>query len=357
MALLFTVVPHSVGAANETVAVIEAAFGAVQKDKTGTIIAVDLANDRASASDEVAKKALELPDLKSLRIAGSTIKPESFAALKSQTELTDLFLKDVKINDNQLHEALKPLIKLQRLTLRRLPDITTVPVLPALRNLSLLEISFTPNTLPTVLANNDLTALDLRGCNGLTADNYKTLSALSKLVDLKIGGFAVNDEVLKAITPLPNLTGLTIDDTFITAEGFADYVKNSPSATTLKTLVINKGTLLDDDLMPLKGLPKIDRLLLCDMMLTGEFLSQLADDAKTRPKLKNLVLRRTLLTSKGAAGLRMYPEIADLDLSGTSIDEDVAKIVVSLPELKTVNYKGSQIDEAAVQILQKISPR
>jgi hypothetical protein len=236
--LLFTVILHSVGVANETVAAIEAAFGAVQKDKSGNIIAVDLANDRASASDEVVKKALELPNLKSLRIAGSTIKPETFAALKTQTELTDLFLKDVKINDNQLHEALKPLSKLRRLTLRRLPDITAVPLLPTLRNLSLLEISFTPDTLPTILANKDLTALDLRGCNGLTSDNYKTLSSLNKLVDLKIGGFAVNDEVLEAVTPLPNLTGLTIDDTFITAEGFADYVKNSPSAVTLKMLVI-----------------------------------------------------------------------------------------------------------------------
>jgi hypothetical protein len=292
-----------------------------------------------------------------LRIAGSTIKPETFAALKTQTELTDLFLKDVKIDDIQLSEALKPLTKLKRLTLRRLPDITTVPLLPALRNLSLLEISFTPETFPASLANKDLTALDLRNSNALTLDNYKMLSALSKLVDLKIGGFAVNDEVLKAITPLPNLTGLTIDDTFITAEGFAGYVKNSPSAATLKTLVINKGTLLDGDLMPLKGLPGLDRLLLCDMMLTGEFLTQLAGDETTRPKFKNLALRRTLLTAEGAAGLKKYPELAELDLSGTNIDEAVAEIVASMPKLKTVHYKGSQIDAAAVKILQRISPR
>lgn len=352
--LLFSVFVSATLFSGETeiVAAVQASFGTIERDSEGKIIAVDLANERASADDNTLKQVLKLPNLKSLRAAGGTITSEAFAGLREQTELENLFLKDLTVNDADLARALTSLTKLKRLTLRRLQNVTELPALPSLRNLALIEISFTEKTLRSVLAMKQLAALDLRNCSGLTAENYKTLTAFKNLVDLKIGGFAVNDDVLKAITPLPKLTGLSVDDSFITAEGFARYADETPSSATLKTLVLNKGTLLDDDLMPLKKLPKLDRLTLNDMILTGTFLARLAEDKDNRPKLKTLSLRKTLLTAEGAAGLKNYPEIMSLDLSGTGIDAEIAQSVVSLPALKTLNVQLCQLDEDVLKILQ-----
>ncbi|MDR3182938.1 MAG: hypothetical protein LBT89_08495 [Planctomycetaceae bacterium] len=336
---------------NDTAAAVQAAFGVIQKDSSGKIIGVDLAAERTSADDSVFKKTLQLPNLKSLRVAGGTITAETFVLLKTQTELTDLYLKDLTISDADLTAALTPLKQLKRLTLRRLPNVTAVPKLPALRQLSLLEMSCTEKTQASLLENKTLTALDLRGCNGITAEQYLSLKTFDKLVDVKIGGFAVNDETLKIITPLPNLTGLTLDDTVITAEGLAAYIADSPSAKTLQTFVINKGSLLDDDLLPVKSLQKLTRLTLSDMMITGSILLKLAEDEPQRPKLKILSLKKTLFTEDDAAGLKRYSELQSLDLSYSNITPPIASIIVTLPNLKTLTLTGCQLDGETLKIL------
>ncbi|MDR3233211.1 MAG: hypothetical protein LBT46_06045 [Planctomycetaceae bacterium] len=335
----------------EAAAAIEGAFGVIQRDGSGKITAVDLAADRASADDNVFKKTLQLPQLKSLRVAGGTITPQTFAMLKEQTALTDLYLKEITVNDADLNAALTPLTQLKRLTLRRLPNVTAIPKLPNLRNLSLLELSFTEKTFFSLLENKLLTALDLRGCSGLTEENYQSLKTFEKLTDLKIGGFAVNDETLKAVTPLPNLTGLTLDDTCITPESLAAYIADSPSAQTLHTLVINKGTLLDDDLFVLNQLQKLNRLTLSDMMITGTVLVQWAQGGTVRPKLKILSLKKTLLTEEGAAALKKFGELQTLDLSYTNVTPPAAAVVVTLPNLKTLYLTGCGLDEAAENVL------
>ncbi|GHT44188.1 hypothetical protein FACS189454_00920 [Planctomycetales bacterium] len=336
----------------ETVKAIEAAFGIVQRDSNGVIIAVDLANERASATDEILRSALTLPNLKKLRVAGSTITPQTFAALQTQRELTELFLKDLTVSDADLAAALKSLTQLRQLTLRRLPNISVCPALPALRNLALIEITFSEKTFASLSELKELAALDLRNCSGLTIENYQTLNTLPKLIDLKIGGFSVNDDVLKTVKTIPRLTGLTIDDSLITPETFTDYVARSPSAKTIQTLVLNRvSTLLDDNLTALRELPNLNRLTVCDLMVTGEFLGELAADENKRPKLKTLSLRKTLLTSEGAAFLVKYKELTTLDLSFTNFDGDIAKAVIQLPALTSLNLQGCQISDETLNVL------
>ncbi|GHT41986.1 hypothetical protein FACS189443_4460 [Planctomycetales bacterium] len=336
----------------ETVKAIEAAFGIVQRDSNGVIIAVDLANERASATDEIFRLTLTLPNLKKLRVAGSTITPQTFAALQTQRELTELFLKDLTVSDADLAAALKPLTQLRQLTLRRLPNTSVCPAIPALRNLALIEITFSEKTFASLLELKELAALDLRNCSGLTIENYQALNTLPKLIDLKIGGFSVNDDVLKTVKTIPKLTGLTIDDSLITPETFADYVAQSPSAKTIQTLVLNRvSTLLDDNLTALRELPNLNRLTVCDLMVTGEFLGELAANENKRPKLKTLSLRKTLLTSEGAAFLVKYRELTTLDLSFTNFDVDIAKAVIQQPALTSLNLQGCQISDETLNVL------
>lgn len=246
-----------------------------------------------------------------------------FAEEKTEKPLpvpTNLLLKDENFDDAALNKLVKTLPKLQRLTLRRMPNITAVPKVVTLRNLSLIEMDVTARMFDSILVMKDLVALDLRYCNGLTLEQYKCLKQMLKLRDLKIGGFAVNDEVLETIVPLPNLTGLTLDDSFITAEGLAKYIAKSPSAKTLQMVVINKGTLTDEDLLPLNKLPKLQRLTVSNAMVTGSFLGKWAADETSRPKLKRLSLRNTLLDEENAAHLKKYVELQQTDLSGTIVE-------------------------------------
>ncbi|GHT29702.1 hypothetical protein FACS18942_10810 [Planctomycetales bacterium] len=339
----------------EIVAAIEAAFGAVERDNTGNIIAVDLAKGRASATDEVLRLALKLPNLKRFRLAGSSITPETFATIETQKSLEDLFLKDLPIDGEQIIPALLSLPKLQRLTLRCLTKVSVLPKLPGLRNLALIEMNITESMFRSIIEQQSLVALDIRDCSGLTSDRYRSLKSLNQITDLKIGGFAVNDEVLEAITPIPNLTGLTIDDAFITPEGFAKFVAYSPSAATLETLVFNQNmSLLDESLLPLKNLPQLKRLTVCGMMVTGNFLARLSEDESTRPKLKQLSLRKTLLMPEEVEALKKYPELRILNLSGIGLNREIIETVASLDSLEELDIRDCPFDDGIEPLLQKM---
>jgi hypothetical protein len=339
----------------EIVSAIETAFGAVERDNAGNIIAVDLAKERASATDDVLRLALKLPNLKRFRLAGSGITAETFAAIETQKHLEDLFLNDLPLDSEHIAPALVSLPKLQRLTLRRLTKVSVLPKFPALRNLALIEMNITEPMLRFIIEQQSLVALDIRNCSGLTADNYRSLKSLKRLTDLKIGGSSVSDEVLEAITPIPNLTGLSIDESFITPEGLAKFVADSPSAATLETLVFNRNTsLLDDALLPLKNLPLLKRLTVCDMMVTGNFLSLLAGDESTRPKLKQLSLRKTLLLPEGAESLKKYPELRVLNLSCIGLNVEIAEIVASLDFLEELDIRDCPFDNDVELLLRKM---
>ncbi|MCL2744846.1 MAG: hypothetical protein FWE67_13440 [Planctomycetaceae bacterium] len=253
----------------------------------------------------------------------SMVLAEEKTSVVQSPELTGLLLKDMDFSDAEftaalkLAGALKSSPQLKQLTLRRLPKITFIPKIDTLRNLSLIELNITGKMFDSILEMKDLTALDLRFCCGITPEQYKRLNLLPKLKDLKIGGYTVNDEVLKTITPLPNLTGLTLDDTAVTAKGLADYIERSPSAKTLQMFVLNKGTLTDDDLLPLNRLPKLTRLVVSDSMVSGSFLGKWAADETTRPKLNRLSLKNTLLNEENAEHLKKYKELSETILTGT----------------------------------------
>jgi hypothetical protein len=188
--------PHSSGitvtdviSETEIVSAIESSFGSAERDSSGKIVGVDLAKDRTSASDEVLRQVLKLPDLKRLRLAGGNTLPETFAGISKQKSLEELYLQDLPINGEELETVSSALPKLQRLTLRRLTNVSDIARLPALRNLALIEMNVTPKTFRSIIEQKTITALDIRNCSGLTPDDYRNLKSLDRLADLKIGEF------------------------------------------------------------------------------------------------------------------------------------------------------------------------
>jgi hypothetical protein len=339
---------------------IEAAFGAVERNLQGTVVGVDLALERASATDEVLKLALTLPNLKKFRLAGGTISTEGFAALAIQSDLEELFLQDLMIRDEEFLSVVSVLPKLQRITLRRLPNISDAGIMPlfhypALRQLALIEMPITGACLRSLGDSGTLAALDVRYCAQLSPDDYKNLSQLPQLVDLKIGGFAVDDQCLEIIALLPNLRGLTIDDSLVSASGFEKFITVSLSSASLETLVLNRNTSFSDEtLLVLGNLPRLKRLILGDAMVTGTFLEHLAGDEQKRPKFNDIALRQTFLTEESIASLKKYPELQNLQISGVALSREGVETLLSLPRLERLDLKDCSLDEDAHRLLQEL---
>jgi len=236
-------------------------------------------------------------------------------------------------------------------------ELGTLPQrLPTLRNLSLIEMEqLTGESLVEITKSEILAALDVRHCGRLTAGDYRYLASMPKLADLKIGGFAVTDDVLAVIVPLSPLRSLTIDDALITPEGFEKFLTESASATQLRTLVLSRNSsLLDAALVSLKRLPNLGRLTVNGMMVTGSFLDQLAEDEMPRPKLQRISLRKAFLTEEGAAALKKYPELRTLDLSEVELSPELVETIASLDKIEELDVTGCQLDEESLRRLQKM---
>jgi len=340
---------------------IESAFGSVERNKEGGIIGIDLARDRASATDDLLRAALSVPQLQRFRFAGGSVTAESLSGLLKQRDLEELYLQDVPLCDADWKPLLDGHPKLSRLTLRRLPNLSgaelgTLPRrIPALRNLALIDMALTGDALAEIAKSEVLAALDVRNCSRLAVGDYRCLASMSKLTDLKIGGFGITDDVLPEIAPCRFLRGLTIDDALITPTGLEIFTANFASAEKLETLVFSRNSaLFDDALVLLKRFPNLKRLTVNGMMVTGSFLARLAEDEGTRPKLQRLSLRKAFLSEEGASALQKYPELRILDLSGVALTPELIEIIATLDFLEELDAADSGLDNDACQRLKSL---
>ena len=339
---------------------IEEAFGAVECDAQGTIIGVDLALERASATDEVLKLALTLPGLKKFRLAGSTISVEAFVLLQTQSNLEELFLHNLTIRDEDFLPVVSALPKLTRLTLRRLSNVSDMGIVPlfrfpALRQLSLIDMPLTGSGLQAIGESTTLVVFDVRDCAQLVPDDYKILLQRPQLVDLRIGGFAVNDQCLEIVAGLPVLRALTLEDSLVSVQGFEKFIADSLSAGTLETLVLNRNmSFTDNALLAIGNLPRLRRLILTDAMVTGVFLERLADDEQKRPQFNDLSLRKTLLTEEAIGSLVKYPELRSLQISGITLSVSVVETLLSLSQLERLDLTDCFSDDDVLRYVREL---
>ena len=345
----------------QLVKIIEDAFGAIDRDADGNIVAVNLAQARSSVDDKVLSAALAIPGLKKLRVAGSAISKEALEKIAEQTQLQELFLQDTVIHDESLAAILSKLSELKRLTLRRCINITddAAELFLAktnLRNLALIEMNIGCRTIETIGHSRTVTALDLRDCSRLAPEDYALITKMRQLTDLKIGGFNVNDHVLETVSQLPHLTGLTIEDAMISPEAFARMLETAAWKNSLIQLVLSRDAMLfDDGLLSIRNLPKLKRLTVCGMMVTGTFLEKTAQNENDRLKLETLSLRMSLLTPEGAAALQKYRELKSLDLSGVAMTGELAEIIATLGTLESLNLSGCRLTDETVGPIRKMT--
>lgn len=345
---------------NDIVRQIETVSGEIGKDSNGRIISVDLAKGRLSVSDEMLRIVLQLPRLKKLRIAGNSITSETLRQIGMQTELEELCLQNTSICNTDLAEILAKVPQLRRLTLRSCNNISddgieTVISLHQLRALSLINMNLTRVGLEKIIESKKVTALDLRQCSQLSAKDYLLLLQMPQLIDLKIAGFSIDDSVLETASQLPKLSGLTIEDAMISPEGFAKMTQNPMLAEKLTTLVLARNsTLFDADLVAIKNLYRLKRLTVKSMMITGEFLKELADDESKRPRLEMLSLEKSLLTLEGVVALKYFRELKSLNLAGVALSQELAENLAVLETPEIINLSECQLDNEMLKTIRNI---
>lgn len=345
---------------DEIIRSIENAGGKVERDAGGTIVGVNLAAERTSVTDDVVRQALLIPNLKSLSVAGGSLAGEAFSGLAKQQRLETLFLKDVPLTDGELETLVSSVPKLRRLTLRRLnqvgePGILAVLRLLQLQSLALIEMSPSRAVIERIAESPTLRALDLRQCGNLTQEDYMILGTMTRLTDLKIGGFAVDDSVLEILPRLPQLRGLSLEGTSVTGDGFAKLASHDAWAAQCELLVLARNSAIyDAALDSLRAFRGLKRLTVSDMMVTGGFLNALAETETIRTRLESLSLPKTYLTAQNVRVLSRFPNLKQLDLSYNVVLPEILDAVSELKSLEHLNLTGCQLDDAALEPIRQM---
>lgn len=331
---------------------IAEAGGSFQRNDAGVVHAVDLASERVFADDAVLRAVFEFPHLTRLRLAVSKAAPETLAQLATLTELEELFLQDVALDDAALPGLLNALPQLRRLGLRRLSRVTDAGLeslarVPKLEVVALIEMNgVTGATLRTLQSVPGLRYLDIRNCGRLTTPDFGLLAGLSQLEELKVGGPAVNDDVLAVVMTHPGVTSLGIEDAQITAASLQRLAETPAFAQRLKSLsLIRCLGIMDNSLTVLRQFPQLETLTLRELMLNGSFLQSVFDSGDDPLPIQDLTITDAVLTDDSLSPLPgMFRELRRLDLSGNrGVTNATLAILRQIRSLEEV-----QLDRTAV---------
>ncbi|MDZ7617893.1 MAG: hypothetical protein U1E05_12890 [Patescibacteria group bacterium] len=303
---------------------MQAAGAGVERDGAGFPVRIDLASERVFADEDLVRAALLFANLKSLRLAVSSVPQATLAKLALLADLEELFLQDAAIDDAGLGTLLVAMPRLERLSLRRLNDVTddalsAVARCKSIEVVALIEMNqVTGVGLARLAGLPRLRSLDLRSCGRLAVEDFQCLAEFKTLVELKLGGPAVNNEIATVLLNLPHLRSLTIEDAEISAAFLDKLSSDKAAAERLQTLAFARCFgITDEALTSIDRLPNLETLSVRDMMVSGQFLTTLSEAGSGPLALKSLTAVNAFLDDAAIGHLpTIAPRLERLDLRG-----------------------------------------
>jgi len=329
----------------------------VRNAKTRRINEVDVAANRSSIDDAAFSTIMQLRELKKLSISGGSLSEESLKQLENQITLEELSLVDTITGDADFAALCRSLPKLKRLTLRRLTKLSdqglvSLCELKELRNLALLNLSIGGSGLETVAALSSLRALDLRGCNQLTTDDYRHLEKMTGLTDLKIGGASINADVMRTVASLPNLTGLTVEDATMTAEIWEELFALPNWSDNMTALAFARMYSVNDRVLErLFGFRKLKTLSLRAVPVRGAFVRDLPPASPLLDTLQTLGMTKNFATPEEILQLKRLRNLNKLDFSNTPMTLEKIEALSTLEHLEALILTECQLTDAMVEKL------
>lgn len=285
--------------------------------------------NRAAITDEGIASLVKLPKLLSLDVfAAESDNPENFSEEGEQTQVTDVGLEHIggcpQLQSLNIHGASVSLAGLQRL-FQRCPDLRFLALSRSAVDLGGLEAASVLSHLETIR----ITGTDLND------QDAKQLSQLKNLREIS-GTFVISNEGVEQLASLQHLESLRLsrgaDDRCIPAIA---------KLRNLKELSIQLTEITDDGLELLKGMPKLE-----DVMLTGSgFTSRCLQTVATWPNLRTLLLERLNPRQDGKAEwseISLLPaRLRSLDLvDSPEIGDQQLQAIGSLVNLETLSIRS-----------------
>jgi hypothetical protein len=333
---------------------IVAAGGSVERSVDGQVIGVDLISDRVVADDALVRAAQEFPHLRRLRLAVSKISPQTLEGLSSLSDLDELLLQDAAIDDATLATVLHGMPLLRRLTLRRASRVSDAGLAalkecPALEVVALIELNGVTGAVVDALRSVErLRSLDVRNCGQLTTADFAQLVSLVNVSELKVGGPAVNDEVLNILGRHPALTSLSVDDAQVSPACLQQLAAMPELTQRLRSLSFARCSgVTDESLHVLNSFPVLETLALREIMLTGSFLQNVHDSADKPLPLKTLIITNAFVSDESLTPLPgVCPSLTRLDLTGNrGVTNAVLGILKQIRPLREVHLDDTGVTE------------
>jgi Leucine-rich repeat (LRR) protein len=349
--------PAPAGEIEQTAAAIRKAGGTVARDTDGRITGVDLTANRAPVDEKLAQAVLRLPQLKMLRLSLNAISPETLDRLTAQKQLTELALRDVPLTDAQFARLIANLPRLRRLALRRVNGVSAAGLdalvsLPRLEVLALVEMGISGQALAGLQKLDHLRSLDLRKCEALKTGDYRTLTAMKSLRELKLAGSSAGDAALEIVAAMPALDALVIEDSPVSAEAVQRLAAVGGLAGRMQSLTFTRCYgVTDDALRVVMAMPRLESLSIRRCPVAGDFLTRWADTpAEKLPKLRTLVVTDAFLPAEALAVLpRFAPSLRRLDLSRVMLTPAAMKAIGELTALESLQLAACSLTDEAIE--------
>jgi internalin A len=189
------------------------------------------------------------PTLRSLKLAGTRIKSETFAALRRLRSLEELTLGLGEIDAAAFRELSR---------------------LDHLHSLSLRFVKLRPGALQSLPRMRQLRQLDLGSC-GLTDLDLKPIAALTQLRELRLDNNPITDTGLVQLRPLDALTELDVAFTSVTGAAFKDL----RGLRSLEFVSMMCCPLTDEGMLAVATLPHMTEISITQEDLTPRLRSKM----------------------------------------------------------------------------------
>lgn len=322
------------------------------EDADGNVTLLNFASGRSWAGDAQVGPILVFEKLQSLTVEGPGITEALVPRIAALANLTSLALRNTLIGD----KGIAQLTGLRKLKIIELPAATQVhdaameslAKMSELRAVRLVGDNVTDAGVARLMELPHLTELDVRNCRGVTRKGIELAAAKKTLRVLKIGGPKIGDDVLKVVAGMTNLTGLSLDNSFVTDAAVARLDKLPLEDLTLYQCP----NVTDKGLEVLSSYGNLERLTLSDVGAKGAALAALPHPEK----LTALDMAQSRITDAEVPNLAKLKALRTLDLSQTAVTDAAIDTLAKMTSLRKLVLSQTGISEAGMDRLRKALP-
>ncbi len=150
--------------------------------------------------------------------------------------------------------------------------------------------------------------------------------------------------VLSGTTTVVQLSETPID---------GNNLRDIANLKTLETLILDAGSISDDDMTVVGSLPSLTHLRVRESRLTDAGIEKLASGQLSQLRILNLP--QAVITVEGLRKLTKFPELRQLRLGGRQLKDQEMAEIAKLPKLESLHLIGPKFTDRALEYVAEMS--